>query len=465
MTRRRSLATWWTVRYALLTLLAISLLGALIYHRVGRALRDDATLLLELEANELIAEMRQHPGEDTEELAEMIAPDVASAHPDLKVTIQVFDAGGRLLHARGLSAARSLPLAEEVRAGEESSRFREVDLGDSYPYWVYAARGRDDELVQVAIYARPFIRGARHIRDVFLTALPVAVLVSAGLGFVISRSSLRPVSSMVRSAQAITSENLKDRIPHAGTGDEFDRIADAFNGVLDRIESTVEALRRFSADAAHQLRTPLTAMRGRMEVALETEPLPEDLRVLLEELVEQVRHLSGMVDSLLALARLEEGLDPSQCRDVPLFPLLESVVDFLEPLAAEQELCLELQKEAGATVFGDRFGLDQVFLNLVENALRYTPKGGRIDVILSRDGADAVVRVRDTGRGIPQAELPHVFERFHRSAPDPSLPGAGLGLTLARQLAEAHGGRIEAESTPGVGSTFTVRLPLTRRSP
>lgn len=462
--RRRSIATRWTVRYALLTLVAIALLGAGLYQRVAAAIREDAELLLEIQASEILAQMDQRPDIGEGDLARMIAPDIAAATPDLKLTVQVFDPERELVYARGMEEAESLPLAPEILAGEAGPVFREVDVGESYPFWVVAARGDRGEIVQVAIYSRTFIRSARRIRTAFLWWLPAAVVVATGVGYVVSRSSLRPVVDIVASARRVTSENLDERIPLSGANDEFDQIAEAVNGALHRVVRTVEGLRRLTADAAHQLRTPLTALRGRIEVTLETEDVPAGQRELLEELLAQVAHLSGVVDSLLDLARLEGGLDASQIREVDLGPLLDSIVEFLGPEAAESGVEVRRTGAASATVRGDPNWLAQLFLNLVENAIRYTRGPGKVAVDLAPGEGVVHVGVCDTGPGIAEEELERIFEPFHRVGSDPEIRGAGLGLTLAREFAEAHGGGIEVESAPGKGSTFRVRLPRSARA-
>jgi signal transduction histidine kinase len=457
--RPRSIATRWTVRYALLVLVAITALGVGLYRRIVASASEDAHLLLQLEADELLEEMRRHTGESAEDFARMIAPDVASAHPDLKFTVQIFDRAGGLVYATGLPEASELPLPAALRDREAGRLLREENLGHAYPYWVYTVRADEGEYVQVSIYGRVFVRNAKRTRTAFLAALPLAVLAATGVGYAVSRASLRPVTGIVASAQAISSENLGHRIPRTGSGDEFDRIAEAFNGVLDRVERTVDGLRRFTADAAHQLRTPLTALRGRIEVTLATEPVKADQRRLLGDLLAHVAHLSGVVDSLLDLARLEGGLDPEQCEDVDLGPLLDSVVDFLGPGAGETGIDVRRGGESGLAVRGDPNGLAQLFLNLVENAVRYTPPPGSVDITLESAPSEALVRICDTGSGIPPEEIGRIFDRFHRGSAAAERAGSGLGLAVARELAAVHGGRIEVESAVGRGSTFTVRLP------
>jgi heavy metal sensor kinase len=450
----------WSLRYGAATLLALSLLGVYLYQRVDRALRHDANLMLESELAELLDELGDHEGESRADIARMVEPELAAAHPELRFSFQIFDPQGHIRYGHGTLHDAEVPVPAEVLASPGTRAFREVDLGASYPYWVLAAGAGEDGSVQVGIYSRAFVKSARRIRAGFLATIPICVVVSAGLGFFFAQSSLRPVSAIVAAARRIRSENLDERIPTTGTGDEFDQIADSFNDVLDRIRSSMETLRRFTSDAAHQLRSPLTALRSRLEVTLETEAVPEEARKLLEEVAGDVASLAETIDAMLRLSRSEAGFEPGQRVGVDLEPLLRSVIEFFEPMAREQGLALRLQAQAHPVVMGDPSWLRQLAVNLVENAIRYADPGARVEVELGVRGDEAAISVRDTGRGIAPEQLERIFDRFHRVDLDAGSPGSGLGLPLAQKIAVAHGGAIDVESALGRGSTFTVRLPL-----
>jgi two-component system heavy metal sensor histidine kinase CusS len=277
------------------------------------------------------------------------------------------------------------------------------------------------------------------------------------------RGSLRPIAAINRAAQRISGTHLDERIPTTGSGDELDQLANTLNEMMARIRRSVEHMQRFSANAAHELRTPLNALRSRLEVTLENDRSPDEYRKILGETAEQVALLSDSVHAMLRLAQSEAGLAPEHRVPVPIAPLLEEVADFFGPLAEEQGLALELGAFDDATVSGEPAWLRQAVANLVDNAIRYTPEGGRIQLSAQRDdGARAVaIRVADTGPGIEAAEQERIFEPFHRVRGEHAAgPGAGLGLALAREIARAHGGDVSVESAPGEGSRFTVRLPL-----
>jgi signal transduction histidine kinase len=437
----------------------VALLGVYAEERIRWALRQDARLLLELEVAELLAELRQEPHADPHELARMIEPDLAGARPDLRFSFQVFDRNGRERYGRGPLHEQSVPLAPGILSREQTSLFRDLDLGDEYPYWVLCSDAGEDGFVRVAINARIFVRAAERIHAVLLGMAPVALVVVGGLGFALARGSLRPVREIVAAARRIRSGRLEEDIPRSGTGDEFDQIAAAFNEVLERMRSGMGALRRFSADAAHQLRSPLTALRSRIDVTLHTEELGSEMREFLEGLLVDVGQLSGSVDGMLRLSHSEAGLDPSRRVEVELGALLRSVVEFFEPMAEQRRQSLLLSGAREAVVAGDLEWLRQLFVNLVDNALRFTPEGGRIEVELARHAGEVLVRVRDTGPGVPRAERERIFERFCGSGPKEGASGRGLGLTIARTIARDHGGEVAVEDSSGEGATFAVRLP------
>lgn len=303
----------------------------------------------------------------------------------------------------------------------------------------------------------------------------VAFLLSAGAAYLLARAALSPVEAVVDSAREITEGDLSKRLPVAHKGDEIGRLATTINGLLARLEAAFarreEALarqRRFTADASHELRTPLTSISGYAQL-LEEWGL-RDPRVARES-VAAIRRESGyvreLVETLLALARGDEGapLDPEPC---DLGAVAEEAVQSARAAAKDKvEIQYAQDPPAGqeppasrrGVVLCDRGRVRQAISILLDNAVKYTPKGGRVTVAVWESEEWARIEVADTGIGIPEDQLPLVFERFHRADKARASSGAGLGLAIARQIAEVHGGRIEIESTPGEGSAFTLSLP------
>ena len=456
--RRPSIRVQWTLRYGAAMLVTLSLFMAYAYDRVERRIYRQARLLLSEQTRSIVDEIRRHPG-DPEAVAGYVTRRVEGADPELDLSVALFDGQGRPVRAWGLFARREVPLLPSVAGGGRASAHEPVDVGLDEPYLVRAARVPGGYL-QVGISSARFAGSAGHIRDVFLLALPIVVVLTGLMGWWLARGSLRPIREITGKARAIGASNLEERLPTTGSGDELDRLSETLNEMIGRIEASVASLRRFSADAAHQLRTPLAALRAQIEITLEKERAASEYRRVLEELGTQVEHLAESVNAMLRLAQSEAGLSPDRRQVVDLFELLETVVEFFQPVASERGVDLEVRGDRELRVAGDPSWLHQLFANLLHNALKYTPRLGRVEVELGREGACARVRVSDTGAGIPPEELDRIFERFHQAGGRESEPGSGLGLTIAREIARAHDGDIAVASAPGRGATFSVRLPL-----
>jgi heavy metal sensor kinase len=247
--------------------------------------------------------------------------------------------------------------------------------------------------------------------------------------------------------------------------DELGRLAATFNRMIARLQAAFERQRQFTADASHELRTPLAVMRGDIEIALRRERSSEDYRSVLTSNLEEIIRLSRLVEDLLMLARADAGQTVLQREPMDLAQLCAQVVEYLAPLAEvnEQRLIYIPPETTPLSVHGDAQRLKQMLLNLLDNALKYTPAHGTIRLQLTPEDQQAQLRVSDTGRGIPADDLPHIFDRFFRhsrSTSDKTVQGFGLGLSIVKWIVDAHGGKIVAASTPGQGTTFTVKLPL-----
>lgn len=306
------------------------------------------------------------------------------------------------------------------------------------------------------------LRRTQHeLAEVFLVGLPLAILLAVTGGWLVARRSLAPVGAMAARANEISASSLSQRLPVASPHDELGRLATIFNATLQRLENSFAELRRFAADASHELRTPLTALRAEGEVALNNAREPEQFRQSIGAMLEEAQRLQDLVDSLLTLARAEADQQPLNRVPVELGALTREVVESLRILADEkrQQLAAELNGEV--PIVGDAALLRHALLNLVHNAIRYTPDGGRITVRCLRRDREAVIEVADTGEGIAPEQQAKVFERFYRVDKSRSRAegGAGLGLAITKLAVERHGGRIELESIKGQGSTFRVLLP------
>jgi heavy metal sensor kinase len=269
---------------------------------------------------------------------------------------------------------------------------------------------------------------------------------------------------MTQDARRISGEHLQERLHETGFGDELDRLAKTLNDMLARLDDSFRQIRQFSADASHELQTPLTILRGEIEVALRAPRDREEYEGVLRSCLEEIERISRLVGGLLLLARADAGVLRLDLQPVELGELVTEVGARLGRLAAEKGLRLHLDIPGEVLVLGDREHLERLLVNLVDNAIKYTPSGGAVTLSLAEsEGREARISIQDTGRGMTEEEQEQIFTRFYRAglSRTDGGPGVGLGLCIANSIAEAHGGRIEVASSPGQGSTFTVVLPAT----
>jgi len=278
---------------------------------------------------------------------------------------------------------------------------------------------------------------------------------------VLAQRSLGPLARMADHARRITAEQLHERLILKDSSTELDQLRDAFNDTLARLERSFGQLRRFTADASHELRTPLTALRSVGEVGLRGAKTPEDYREVIGTMLEEVDRLSRLSDELLTLARAEAGQAHLRSDPVDLSALTAEVADQLAVLAEERGQALECGLDGPVIVRGDRLALRQTLVNLIDNAIKYSPESTHIFVRVGSDSGLAFVEVKDEGPGIPPDHCERIFERFYRvdSSRSREMGGTGLGLSLVKWTTEAHGGRVELETETGRGSTFRIVLP------
>ena len=272
--------------------------------------------------------------------------------------------------------------------------------------------------------------------------------------------ALTPLAQLATSTKTIGITNLHDRLSVRGAGDEFDQVANAFNAALDRVEQSVGEMRQFSAALAHELRTPIAILRGEAELELAHPLSGDDRRERLVSQVDEYDRLTRLINQILTLARAESGEITLSMEPVGLSGLASKVAEEIEAVAGARNITLTCDVEPNVTVAADAGWLERLLLILLDNAIKYTPDNGRVSVRVSRAGAHALLTVSDTGVGIPPEVLPRLFDRFYRaeSARSRHTSGAGLGLALAKWIADRHGATIEVSSTPGAGSAFIVRI-------
>jgi heavy metal sensor kinase len=349
-----------------------------------------------------------------------------------------------------------------------------------------AAAADEEILVDVPRYevhggramARQFEVGGRHyvliavesleavtadlavVRNVIYIALPLAVLFAGIGGFILATKSLAPLRWMADQARTITDKNLHSRLDIGAANEELQVLSKSFNELLSRLDRSFETMRRFVADASHELRTPISIIRGEADVALNQERRPAEYRDSLAIIQDEARRLSRLIDDLLNLARADSGHVTLRLEEFYFSDLLVECCRSRHMVADAKRITLECRCPEDVSFHGDQELLRRLILNLLDNAIRYTPEGGKISVELQRTDGELRLLVADTGVGIDPEAAGHVFERFYRGdqARSRQNGGFGLGLSIVKWIAESHNGTVEVSSKPGKGSTFTVLL-------
>jgi heavy metal sensor kinase len=302
------------------------------------------------------------------------------------------------------------------------------------------------------------------LRTIFLASAPLIIVLASLGGYFLARKSLSPITSMEHQTRSITSRNLSSRLDVSNPGDELGRLAITINELLARLDSAFEEQRRFIADASHELRTPIAILRGEAEISLERSRNEDEYRAALSLINSEASRLSRIVDALFTLASSDSGNKPLETSRFYLNEMVADCARAAGVLADRKGIALDVGELPELIATGDESLLKQMLLNLLDNAVKYTVAGHRVSLDLSRDNANAVISVRDSGIGIPASALPHVFDRFFRvdKVRSREAGGAGLGLSISRWIAEAHGGTISVSSEINRGSVFTVSLPVHR---
>jgi two-component system, OmpR family, sensor kinase len=305
----------------------------------------------------------------------------------------------------------------------------------------------------------------RELLGFVLLLFPFVLLVSLGTAYAIAGKAVQPIDQVRTEVEAITDgRSLHRRLPAPEGADELARLTNTLNAMIGRLEQSFSGLRRFTADASHELKTPLAVLRADVERAMHAHPNSNEQAIALEEALHETTRMAGLVDSLLTLARADEGRFDLHREPVDLEPLVKEVFETATILGEAARLSVTMRTVEPSTVLGDPVRLRQLFLNLVTNAIKYTPRGGEVELSLSRRDSEASFSVRDTGIGISAADLPYIFERFWRADRSRSRAAAsggfGLGLAISQWIAQAHGGSLTVQSRLHRGSTFTVSVPI-----
>jgi heavy metal sensor kinase len=322
-----------------------------------------------------------------------------------------------------------------------------------------------DYLVELGVSIEPIEAVLDRLLDLLTLLLPVLIVCAAGGGYWLVKWALRPVDRLSRTAEQMSLHNLSRRLPVVRSGDALERLAVSFNTMLGRLRDSVQTSRRFLADASHELRTPLTVIKGELvELTRESGLTERELRERVGSVLEEVARLEHLVSGLLVLSRLDAGETQGDWVDVDLAELALNTAEHMQLIAADRGIKIDTLALQKTVVQGDRARIKQIIVNLLDNAIRFTVRGGTVSLRTAADDTGSILEVADTGIGIPPAALPHVFDRFFRvdEARSREDGGAGLGLSIVKSICSAHGAEVGVESRLEYGSCFRVRFP--RRS-
>jgi heavy metal sensor kinase len=458
-----NLRTRLTVFYSLLLVAALLLyaVGVSVFFLHNLREEVDASIdrdLETVEGNLFFAsngqiELNSHEGEPDED------------EPDRGYFLEVWDREGALLHRTAQLNGQALGQAP----GSESAHSHREAISSRLPSGMrvrmmtrpHHMPGGKSVFVRLAVSEKPLWREFWEMVTVLGIGLPLVVIPIFVTGYFVASKALSPVDSMARRAAEITAEQLHERLEIRNPDDELGQLGTAFNATLARLENSFEQLRRFTADASHELRTPLTAIRSVGEVSLQKGGDSTYYRDIIGSMLEETNRLTRLVDSLLTMSRADAGRITLQMTAVSLLDLATEAAGLLEVLAEEREQTLHVEGTGSTLVNADRTILRQALVNLIDNAVKFSPLKGDIHIRVFDEGTEAVLEVRDSGLGISSEHQQKIFERFYRidKARTRSEGGAGLGLSIAQWAVSVHRGTIEVKSEPGAGSIFRIRLP------
>ncbi len=469
-----------TLWYAAALAVTLTLFSLLVYHSLAKSLDENMDQLLAFRAEGVADALetyleteRIEAGKYTAAAAKggvfyKIAPELVKLHADdprqASVGLRIMDASGRELENSGRGDAPELPerTLKEARRGNaayDTIKLDDASGGEDLTFRSYAtpAAGSGGTAYIVQAYRSTYHTqfALRNLRLMMAALVPLIVLLTGAFGMFFARVALRPVADMARTMRQITAENLGLRLTPPPTKDEIRELADLFNAMLGRLEDSFLSERRFIQDVSHELKTPLTILKGELEVALKKARSAGEYAAVLQSNLEETEKMSRIVGDLLTLARFDNREMRLARESVALRALLDGLAAALAPAAEARGITVSVSGNSTA-VQGDPEQLARLFRNLLDNAVKYGAEKGRVKAEVFSDDGRPAVRVTDDGAGIDSADLPHIFKRFYRADSSRSSSGFGLGLAIAKSIADAHGASIAVKSRPRRGTTFTV---------
>jgi heavy metal sensor kinase len=461
---RRTLAFRLTLWYAGIFLLSAALAFAAFYYLITETIRGrtDQELLAEVRSFSSMMALQGVEAVKRQALLE------SHAAGEKQVFIQLVYPDGRLFSSSNMSYFHNIPVSVEAigRMLEQREPFFATVSSPDHRHEirvVYALLG-PGLVIHLGQSMDDLTRFIEAFKRIFIGTMAALFALAVVIGWFMARRALAGVEKVTLTAQRIAGDGrLAERVPVGRGGDEIDRLAETFNRMLDRIQGLVNGIKEMTDNIAHDLKSPLTRIRGQAEVALTSGGGADEYETMAASAIEECDRLLEMVNTMLFISRTEAGVAKPELREMNLAEVVRNACEIFQTLAEDKEIALTCDGPQRLAFTGDVRLIQRMLGNLLDNAIKYTPAGGSVKVVLAT-GPDRSVTIdfQDTGVGISARDLPHIFERFYRGDPSRSLPGAGLGLSFARAVARAHAGDITAETRAHSGAAFRVALPLAR---
>ena len=467
----RSLRFRMTTWYVGLLAAALLLFGATVYYRLQR---------------HLVGQLQESLVEQARTIAEELLVDVDARGDQYVITeinesydpevngrfIRVTRQDGHVLYHSGSPRDASFdvsqispPTSEALERGYPPRVTGDDDHQVLLQGLTYVAPKGVRYLIETGSSDQPIARELRTVRLALAFGIPVFVLVAVFGGLILVRNLLDPIRAITEQAERISSANISERLPVVRTGDEVERLSLSLNRMIERLDEAIQHISRFSADVSHELRTPLTILRGELEAMVSQRLGDVESMDMVGNALEEIDRLSHIVEQLLVISRLDAGQAGIERIPMDLGELAIGTAEQMHLMADERRISIRFSVNTGVEVNGDPLRMKQILVNLLDNAIKYTPEGGWIEVGVQAEREVAVLTVTDNGIGIAPESLPHVFERFYRAdkARTRTTGGTGLGLSIVKSIVGAHDGLISVQSREGEGTSVRMELPLTKQ--
>ena len=460
---RSRLTAWYVTLLAIILILFSVLLNYFLAKRLHESVDNSLTVSATVVATSATMRLSNSPLPGLNQLFEQFMN-----QGNLNKFYRIYDGSGNVGSRSKNISASQFPLSQNAYAEalEGRNSYETFKVGAQQPIRVITMpillEGKLINLVQVGTSLEAVQETLRNLKIFLFTAVPSVLILAALFARFMARRALKPISRIIDTAREIgQGQELSKRIPVLKIKDELGQLALTFNEMMNRLENSFAQMRQFSSDASHELRTPLTVLKGQNELILSKQRKLEEYQEVISSNLEEINYMSKVLEDLFVLSKSDENKINLDCKPVDLRALVEEVCKHAEVLAEEKNIKIVIAFLEPTEVKGDEVRLRQMVWNVLQNGIKYTQRGGELKISLQNEDEFVLLSVQDTGIGIPEEDLPLIFNRFYRvdKARTRDEGGSGLGLSICKQIAEAHKGKIEVESKLGVGTRFNIRLP------